>query len=77
MEPEPELASVTVDDVRDVISVSSAEVPDSKISKMVKRAGVMPDNFSGFSKIKPKTKLIFYLEPNSRLQIVEPTINFR
>jgi len=34
------LASVSVDDVRDVVNVSSAEVPDSKVLKMVKRAEV-------------------------------------
>jgi hypothetical protein len=32
------LASVTVDDVRDVINISSADVPDAKILKMLKRA---------------------------------------
>jgi len=34
------LASVSVDDVRDVINVSSADVPDAKVLKMVKRAEV-------------------------------------
>jgi len=34
------LASVAVDDVRDVINVSSAEVPDAKVLKMIKRAEV-------------------------------------
>jgi len=34
------LPSVTVDDVRDVINISSAEVPDAKILKMLKRAEV-------------------------------------
>jgi uncharacterized membrane protein AbrB (regulator of aidB expression) len=34
------LASVTVDDVRDVINISLAEVPDAKILKMLKRAEV-------------------------------------
>jgi transcriptional regulator NrdR family protein len=34
------LASVSVDDVRDVIKVSSAEVPDAKVLKMVKRVEV-------------------------------------
>jgi len=34
------LASVSVDDVRDVINVSSAEVPDARVLKMVKRAEV-------------------------------------
>jgi hypothetical protein len=34
------LARVSVDDVRDVINVSSAEVPDAKVLKMVKRAEV-------------------------------------
>jgi hypothetical protein len=34
------LASVTVDDVRDVINISSADVPDDKVLKMLKRAEV-------------------------------------
>jgi len=34
------LAGVTVDDVRDMINVSSSDIPDSKISKMIKRAEV-------------------------------------
>ena len=34
------MGSVSVDDVRDVINVGSAEVPDSKIAKMIKRAEV-------------------------------------
>jgi hypothetical protein len=34
------LVSVSADDVRDVINVSSAEIPDAKISKMIKRAEV-------------------------------------
>jgi len=34
------LASVPVDDVRDVINVGSAEVPDAKVLKMIKRAEV-------------------------------------
>ena len=38
--PEPAMASVSVDDVRDVINVNSAEVSDSKIAKMIKRAEV-------------------------------------
>ena len=34
------LASVSGDDVRDVINISSAEVPDAKVLKMIKRAEV-------------------------------------
>jgi len=34
------LATVSVDDVRDVINVSSAEVSDIKVLKMIKRAEV-------------------------------------
>ena len=34
------MASVTVDNVRDVINISSADVPDAKITKMQKRADV-------------------------------------
>jgi hypothetical protein len=38
--PESALASVSADDVRDVINVNSAEVPDAKVLKMIKRAEV-------------------------------------
>ena len=34
------MASVSVDDVRDVIRVGSAEIADAKVTKMVKRAEV-------------------------------------
>jgi hypothetical protein len=34
------LATVTPDDVRDVLNLSSADVPDAKIVKMIKRAEV-------------------------------------
>ena len=34
------MANVTVDDVRDAINISSADIPDAKILKMVKRAEV-------------------------------------
>ena len=34
------LATVSADDVRDVVNVSSAEVPDAKVLKMIKRAEV-------------------------------------
>jgi len=34
------LASVGVDDVRDVINVGSAEVPDAKVLKIIKRSEV-------------------------------------
>jgi len=34
------LVSVAVDDVRDVLNVSAADVPDSKVLKMIKRAEV-------------------------------------
>ena len=34
------MARVSVDDVRDVINVSSGEVPDAKVLKMIKRAEV-------------------------------------
>ena len=35
------MASVSVDDIHDVINVSLAEVPDAKVLKMIKRAGVV------------------------------------
>jgi hypothetical protein len=34
------MASVTVDDVRDVLHLSDSDVPDAKVLKMVKRAAV-------------------------------------
>ncbi len=34
------MASVTVDDVRDVLHLSESDVPDAKVLKMVKRAAV-------------------------------------
>ena len=34
------MVSVSADDVRDVINISSAEVPDAKVLKMIKRAEV-------------------------------------
>jgi len=34
------LASVSAEDVRDVINLSAADVPDAKVSKMLKRAEV-------------------------------------
>ena len=34
------MAFVSADDIRDVINVSSAEIPDAKILKMIKRAEV-------------------------------------
>ena len=36
------MASVTVDDVRDVINVSSVEIPDIKVLKIPKRAKGVP-----------------------------------
>ena len=34
------MVSVSIDDVRDVINISSADIPDTKVLKMVKRAEV-------------------------------------
>lgn len=34
------MANVTVDDVRDVVNISSTDIPDAKILKMIKRAEV-------------------------------------
>lgn len=34
------MASVTVDDVRDVLHLSDSDVPDAKVLKMVKRAAI-------------------------------------
>lgn len=38
------LLKLLMNDVRDVINVSSAEVPDAKALKMIKRAEVTPSN---------------------------------
>ena len=46
------LVSVTVDDVHDVINVSTAEVPGSKILKMIKRAEVVEKSVQGVIKTK-------------------------
>jgi len=46
------LVSVTVDDVRDVINVSAAEVPGSKILMMLKRAEVVEKSVQGVIKTK-------------------------
>jgi hypothetical protein len=43
------LASVSADDVRDVINVSSAEVPDVKVLKMIKRAEATLEFEAGLS----------------------------
>lgn len=34
------MASVSAEDVRDVLHVSDADIPDAKVLKMIKRAGV-------------------------------------
>ena len=34
------MASVSADDVRDVINIGSTDIPDAKVSKMIKRAEV-------------------------------------
>jgi hypothetical protein len=34
------MASVSSDDVRDVLNVSDSDVPDVKVEKMIKRAAV-------------------------------------
>ncbi|MEM3626445.1 MAG: hypothetical protein QXZ25_00255 [Candidatus Bathyarchaeia archaeon] len=34
------MASVTVDDVRDVLGITEADIPDAKVKKMIKRAEV-------------------------------------
>jgi len=38
------MASVSANDVRDVINVSSANVPGAKVLKMIKRAEVTLEN---------------------------------
>ena len=34
------MANATIDDVRDAINISTADIPDTKVSKMIKRAEV-------------------------------------
>ena len=34
------MASVSADDIRDVINIGSTDIPDAKVSKMIKRAEV-------------------------------------
>jgi len=46
------LASLTVDDVRDTINISSADIPDSRILKMIKRAEVVEKSVQGVIKTK-------------------------
>jgi hypothetical protein len=48
------LASVSADDIRDVINVTSEEVPDDKISKMIKRAEVTLELETEFHEIIKK-----------------------
>lgn len=38
------MANVSVDDVRDAVNVSSSEVPDTKVLKMIKRAEATLEN---------------------------------
>jgi hypothetical protein len=52
------LASVAVDDVRDVINVSSAEVPDAKVLKMIKHAEVTFELISSRFSITLASKII-------------------
>jgi len=43
------LAAATCDDVRDILNVSSSEVPDAKVLKMIKRAEVTLELETGAS----------------------------
>ena len=67
------MASVTADDVRDVINVSSAEVSDSKITKMIKRAELCAREIkkAGAGRRIIAPALIEYSQP-----LVEPNIIF-
>ena len=46
------MTSVTIDDVRDTINISSADISDSKILKMIKRAEVVEKSVQGVVKTK-------------------------
>jgi len=58
------LASVTVDDVRDTINISSADISDSKILKMLKRAEVVEKSVQGVVKTK-----VFLIMGNLAIQL--------
>jgi hypothetical protein len=44
---------VSVDDVRDVVNINSADIPDNRILKMVKRAEVVEKMFKAL--LKPES----------------------
>ena len=58
------MASVTVDDVRDTINISSADISDSKILKMLKRAEVVEKSVQGVVKTK-----VFLIMGNLAIQL--------
>jgi DNA-binding transcriptional regulator GbsR (MarR family) len=58
------LASVTIDDVRDTINISSADISDSKILKMLKRAEVVEKSVQRVIKTK-----VFLIMGNLAIQL--------
>jgi hypothetical protein len=58
------LTSVTIDDVHDTISISSADISDSKILKMLKRAEVVEKSVQGVIKTK-----VFLIMGNLAIQL--------
>jgi len=58
------LTSVTIDDVRDTINISSADISDSKILKMLKRAEVVEKSVQGVIKTK-----VFLIMGNLAIQL--------
>jgi hypothetical protein len=58
------LTSVTIDDVHDTINISSADISDSKILKMLKRAEVVEKSVQGVIKTK-----VFLIMGNLAIQL--------
>ena len=58
------MTSVTIDDVRDTINISSADISDSKILKMLKRAEVVEKSVQGVIKTK-----VFLIMGNLAIQL--------
>lgn len=58
------MTSVTIDDVRDTINISSADISDSKILKMLKRAEVVEKSVQGVVKTK-----VFLIMGNLAIQL--------
>jgi len=69
------VASVSVDDVRDVINVGSAEVPDAKVLKMIKRAEVTLELETGKEIDYDKCSNVDKSSVCTRLASIYPKVN--